>query len=74
MWMAGAGIKPGITYGTTDDFCYNIAENPVHIRDMNATILNQFGIDASQFNYRYQGLEQRLIGVEEAKVVRGILA
>ena len=74
MWMAGAGIKPGVSYGTTDDFCYNIVENPVHIRDMNATILHQFGIDASQFNYRYQGLDQRLIGVEEAKVVRGILA
>jgi hypothetical protein len=74
MWMAGAGIKPGISYGVTDDFSYNILENPVHIRDLNATILHQFGIDASQFTYRYQGLEQRLIGVEEAKVVRGILA
>jgi hypothetical protein len=73
MWMAGAGVKPGVSYGTTDDFCYNIVENPVHIRDVNATILHQFGIDASQFTYRYQGLDQRLIGVEEAKVVRGIL-
>jgi hypothetical protein len=74
MWMAGAGVRSGITYGKTDDFSYNIVENPVHIRDLNATILHQFGIDASRFNYRYQGLEQRLIGVEPAKVVRGILA
>ncbi len=74
MWMAGGGIKPGVSYGVTDDFSYNILENPVHIRDLNATILHQFGIDASQFTYRYQGLEQRLVGVEEARVVRGILA
>jgi hypothetical protein len=74
MWMAGAGIKGGITYGTTDDFSYNIVENPVHIRDLNETILNQFGIDGNQFTYKYQGLDQRLIGVVEANLVKGILA
>jgi uncharacterized protein (DUF1501 family) len=74
MWMAGAGVKAGISYGQTDDFCYNIVENPVHIRDLNATILNRFGIDAARFAFKYQGLEQRLIGVEDAKVVRGILS
>ena len=73
MWMAGAGVKPGITYGTTDDFCYNVVENPVHIRDMNATILQRFGIDHEHFTYKYQGLEQRLTGVEKATVVDGIL-
>ena len=74
MWMAGAGIKGGITYGTTDDFSYNIVENPVHIRDLNETILNQFGIDGNQFTYKYQGLDQRLIGVVDASPVKGILA
>jgi hypothetical protein len=73
VWMAGAGIKPGTSYGVTDDFCYNILENPVHIRDMNATILNRFGIDANTFNYKFQGLDQRLVGVEKAKVVEDIL-
>jgi len=73
IWMAGAGVKPGISYGTTDDFCYNIVENPVHIRDMNATILNRFGIDANTFNYKFQGLDQRLVGVEHANVVDDIL-
>lgn len=74
MCMAGAGVKPGITYGTTDDFCYNVVENPVHIRDMNATILNQFGIDHEHFTFKYQGLEQKLVGVDPAKVVKGVLA
>jgi uncharacterized protein (DUF1501 family) len=73
VWMAGAGIKPGFSYGATDDFCYNILENPVHIRDMNATILNRFGIDANSFNYKFQGLDQRLVGVEKASVVEDIL-
>jgi uncharacterized protein (DUF1501 family) len=73
VWMAGAGIKPGFSYGATDDFCYNILENPVHIRDMNATILNRFGIDANTFNFKFQGLDQRLVGVEKASVVEDIL-
>ena len=73
VWMAGAGVKPGISYGLTDDFCYNILENPVHIRDMNATILNRFGIDANSFNFKFQGLDQRLTGVEKAHVVQDIL-
>ena len=72
-WPA-RGSSPASPTATTDDFSYNIVENPVHIRDMNATILHQFGIDASQFNYSYQGLEQRLIGVVEANSVKGILA
>jgi hypothetical protein len=73
MWMAGAGIKPGIVYGETDDFGYNITENPVHIHELNATILNQLGIDAEKFVYRHQGLDQRLIGVEPASPVHDIL-
>lgn len=73
MWMAGAGIKPGIVYGDTDEFGYNITENPVHIRELNATILHQLGIDAERFVYQHQGLDQRLIGVEPAKPVADIM-
>ncbi len=74
MWMAGAGIKTGITYGVTDDFSYNILQDPVHIGDLNATILNQFGIDANHFAYKFQGLDQRLVGVVDKEVIKGILA
>ncbi len=73
MWMAGGGIKPGISYGETDDFSYNIVENPVHLNDINATILHCLGIDHSRFTYKFQGLDQRLTGVEPAEVVKGIL-
>ncbi len=74
MWMAGGGIKPGIEYGKTDDYSYNILENPVHIRDFNATILNQLGIDHNRLTFSYQGLDQKLTGVEPARVVKEILA
>ena len=74
MWMAGAGIKGGAVHGATDDFCYNITENPVHIRDINATILHLLGIDHEKFIYKHQGLDMRLTGVEEAHVVKEILA
>lgn len=72
-WMAGGGIKPGVEYGRTDDFSYNIVENPVHIRDLNATLLHCMGIDHRRLTYRYQGLDFRLTGVEEARVVREVL-
>jgi len=68
-WMAGAGIKPGIEYGATDDYCYNIVEKPVHIRDLNATILNRLGINHERLTFNYQGLDQKLTGVEPAHVV-----
>ena len=74
MWMAGAGVKRGFEYGKTDDHSYNIIENPVHIRDMNATILHQLGIDHNKLTFKYQGLDQRLTGVEEAHVVKDILS
>jgi len=73
IWMAGGGIRGGIEYGVTDDHCYNIVENPVHIRDMNATILHQLGIDNNRLTYRFQGLDQRLTGVEPSHVVKDIL-
>ena len=75
MWMAGAGVKRGFEYGKTDDHSYNIVENPVHIRDMNATILDRLGIDHRKLTFKFQGLDQRLTGVEEeAQVVKDILA
>ena len=73
-WMAGGGIKGGISYGETDDFCYNVASNPVHIRDFHATMLHQLGIDHNRLSVPYQGLDQRLTGVEEARVIHEILA
>ncbi len=74
VWLAGAGVKPGIEYGKTDDFCYNIAENPVHLRDLHATMLHILGIDHKHFTFPFRGLDTKLTGVEEAHVVDGILA
>jgi len=73
VWLAGGGIKPGIEYGATDDFCYNIAKDPVHLRDLHATILDCLGIDHARFSQKFRGLNVRLTGVEEAHVVKGIL-
>ncbi len=73
VWMAGGGIRPGIVYGSTDDFSYNIVENPVHIHDLNATILNQLGINHEQLTYRYQGRDFRLTDVH-GTVVDDLLA
>ncbi len=74
MWMAGAGIRGGTVYGETDDFSYNIVRDPVHIRDINATILHLMGIDHQRLSYGFQGLDQRLTGTEPAAPIRGILA
>ena len=74
MWMAGGGIKPGITYGATDDFSYNITRDPVHLNEINATILHCMGIDHSRFTFPFQGLDQRLTGVEEVHPVNAIMS
>jgi uncharacterized protein (DUF1501 family) len=74
VWLAGAGVKRGIEYGKTDDFCYNIAENPVHLRDLHATMLHILGINHRRFTYPFRGLDSKLTGVEEAHVVQDILA
>ena len=74
IWMSGGGVKGGLVHGATDDFSYNITENPVHIHDLNATILHLLGIDHRRFTYAFQGLDQRLTGVEPAKVVNDLLA
>ncbi len=74
-WMAGGGNRGGRTYGKTDDYGYNILENPVHVRDLHATILHCLGFDHKAFTFPFQGLQQRLTGVqEEAHVLREILA
>ncbi|MBL4885235.1 MAG: DUF1501 domain-containing protein [Planctomycetaceae bacterium] len=73
VFFAGGGIKGGISYGKTDDFCYNITENPVHVHDFHATILHQMGINHEQLTYRFQGRDYRLTDVH-GKVVKGILA
>ena len=74
IWMAGGGIKGGVTYGETDDFSYNIIKDPVHIRDFQATILHLFGIDHERFTHKHQGLDAKLTRVEPAHVVKQILA
>lgn len=72
-WMAGAGTKPGIVYGETDDFSYNVTENPVHIHDLNATILHQLGLNHERLTYRHQGRDFRLTDVH-GNVVHDILS
>jgi uncharacterized protein (DUF1501 family) len=74
LWMAGAGVKPGIVYGETDEFSYNIVRDPVHVRDFQATLLHLFGIDHERFTYKFQGLDQKLTGVDKATVVQAVLA
>lgn len=75
MWLAGGGIKPGITYGQTDDFSYNVARDPVPLRNLHATLLHQFGLDHNQLSVMYQGQPQRLVGVDApAQVVTDLLA
>ena len=73
-WMAGGGIKGGVSVGKTDDYCYNILEDPYHIRDMNATILHTLGIDHNRLTFKFQGLDQKLTGVEEAHPIKQILS
>ncbi|MEM7454911.1 MAG: DUF1501 domain-containing protein [Planctomycetota bacterium] len=74
MWMAGGGARGGQIYGETDDFSYNIVKDPIHIRDFHATVLNLLGFEHERFSFKYQGLDQRLTGVEEAHVIEDLLA
>jgi uncharacterized protein (DUF1501 family) len=73
MWLAGGGIKPGLTYGATDELGFNIAENPVHVHDLQATILHLLGLDHERLTYVYQGRAFRLTDVH-GHVVKDILA
>ena len=75
MWLAGGGIKPGLAWGATDEFGYYPTENPVGIRELQATILHVLGLDPQRFSFPFQGLDNRLIGpTPEGKPVTGILA
>ncbi|MSU50297.1 MAG: DUF1501 domain-containing protein [Opitutus sp.] len=74
IWMTGGGIKPGTVYGETDEMSYNVIKDPVHVRDLHATILHLLGIDHERLSFKFQGLDQRLTGVVPAQVVKGILA
>jgi len=74
MWMAGGGSKPGHVHGETDDFSYNIVKDPVSVHDFHATALRLMGFDHERFTYRYQGLDQKLTGVEPAKVIKALMA
>jgi hypothetical protein len=73
VWMAGGGVKAGVSYGKTDDFCYNVAENPVHIHDLNATIFRLLGIDHTRLTYKFQGRDFRLTDVH-GNIVQDIIA
>jgi hypothetical protein len=75
MWMAGGGVKGGVVFGQTDDFSYNIVENPVHVRDFHATVLHLLGLDHRKFTFKWQGVDMRLTGVDaEAEAVKELLA
>jgi hypothetical protein len=74
MWMAGGGIKGGTSFGGTDELGYNSVDDVVHVRDLHATMLHLLGIDHKKFSVKYQGLDMKLTGVEEARVVQGVLA
>ena len=74
MWLAGGGIKGGMTYGETDDFSYNIVDKPCHLLDMYATVLKCMGIDHERLSFRHQGLDQKLTGVEGAQVIPELMA
>ncbi|MEZ6138235.1 MAG: DUF1501 domain-containing protein [Pirellulaceae bacterium] len=73
MWLAGGGIRPGMTYGATDDLGYNAVEDVVHIRDLHATMLHLLGINHHRFSYKFQGLDMRLTGVEPSRVVEELI-
>ena len=73
-WLAGGGIQGGMHYGKTDDFSYNIVENPIRVRDFHATMLYLLGVDHRRLTYPYQGLDQKLTGVEKSRVVKEIMS
>ncbi|MCP5116956.1 MAG: DUF1501 domain-containing protein, partial [bacterium] len=72
-WMAGGGIKPGVSIGKTDDYCYNIVEDPVHVHDIQATALHLLGVDHKRLTYKFQGRHFRLTDVH-GKIVKPLLA
>ena len=73
MWLAGGGVKRGLTYGASDEFGYNAVENVCHVRDLHATMLHLLGIDHRRFTFKHQGLDFKLTGVQPARVLNAIL-
>ena len=73
MWVAGGGTRPGVTIGRTDDFGYNVVEDPVHVHDLHATLLHQCGINHEKLTYKFQGRDYRLTDVH-GKVVKKLVA
>jgi uncharacterized protein (DUF1501 family) len=73
MWLAGGGVRGGTVHGETDDFSYNVAKDPAHVNDLNATVLHCLGIDHAKFTFKFQGLDQRLTGVEEQRPIKELL-
>jgi hypothetical protein len=74
MFLCGGGIRSGMVHGATDEFGYHAIDNPVHVRDLHATMLHQLGINHERLIFKHQGLDAKLTGVEHAKVVRPLLA
>lgn len=74
MWLAGGGVKAGYVHGETDDFSYNIVDKPVHVNDLNATLLHCMGVDHSRLSFKFQGLDQRLTGVESPQIIPDLLS
>jgi hypothetical protein len=74
VWMAGGGAKGGATYGKTDDFSYNVVNDPVPIRDFHATLLHLLGFEHEKFTYKHRGLDERLTGVEAARIIKELIA
>ena len=73
MWLAGGGIRPGTIHGQTDDFSFNVVRDPVHVHDLNATLLYQLGVDHRRLTYRFQGRDYRLTDVH-GNVLHKLLA
>ncbi len=73
-WMAGGGVKPGVTYGETDEVGYSPAVNPVPLEDFHATMLHLLGFEDKKLIYRFQGLDRRLTGIKNAKMIEELLA
>ena len=73
MWMAGGGMKPGVIHGETDPYGYNITKDPVHVHDLNATIMHLLGVNHKRLTYRFQGRDYRLTDIH-GKLVKPILA
>jgi uncharacterized protein (DUF1501 family) len=74
MWMAGGGVKGGTSYGTTDELGSQAEENPLHVKRLHATILQQMGLDPNRLAYFYRGLDQKLVGVEPVEAIGEVIA